>query len=110
MASLRDRSTVTLRVLKKCVADKKFAYVVALARAVNALNSAQSLMMSTENRKTPAALRDRMNSLFFASVVRSSDYITGGFSPPERCIPRAYCRDRSNRCIAAAASESAVLM
>jgi hypothetical protein len=40
-------------VLKKCVADKKFAYVVALARAVNALNSAHSLMLSTEKRDTP---------------------------------------------------------
>ncbi len=29
--------------LKKARADKKFAYVVALARAVNALNSAHSL-------------------------------------------------------------------
>jgi hypothetical protein len=56
-------------VLKKCVADKKFAYVVALARAVNALNSAHSLMLSTEKRDTPAALRDRMNSYFFVSGI-----------------------------------------
>ena len=56
-------------VLKKCVADKKFAYVVALARAVNALNSAHSLMLSTEKRDTPSALRDRMNSYFFVSGI-----------------------------------------
>jgi hypothetical protein len=57
------------RVLKKCVTDPKFAYVVALARAVNALNAAHSLMMSTEGRDTPAALRNRMNSYFFVSGV-----------------------------------------
>src|SRR5258708_21930309 len=56
-------------VLRKCVADKKFAYVVALARAVNALNSAHSLMISTTGRDTPAALRDRMNSYFFVSAI-----------------------------------------
>jgi hypothetical protein len=56
-------------VLKKCVADKKFAYLVALARAVNALNSAHSLMLSTDKRQTPSALRDRMNSYFFVSGI-----------------------------------------
>jgi hypothetical protein len=56
-------------VLKRCVSDPKFAYVVALARAVNALNAAHSLMMGTEGRDTPAALRDRMNSHFFVSGV-----------------------------------------
>ncbi len=56
-------------VLKKCVTDPKFAYVVALARVVNALNAAHSLMMSTEGRNTPAALRDRMNSYFFVSAI-----------------------------------------
>ena len=56
-------------VLKKCRADKKFAYVVALARAVNALNSAHSLMMSTTGKDTPAAIRDRMNSYFFVSGI-----------------------------------------
>lgn len=57
------------KVLKKCVTDPKFAYVVALARAVNALNAAHSLMMNTEGRGTPAALRDRMNSYFFVSGI-----------------------------------------
>jgi hypothetical protein len=56
-------------VFNKCRTDRKFAYVVALARAVNALNSAHSLMMSTESRNDPAALRDRMNSYFFVSAI-----------------------------------------
>ena len=56
-------------VLKKCVTDPKFAYVVALARAVNALNAAHSLMINTNDSDTPAALRDRMNSYFFASAI-----------------------------------------
>jgi len=56
-------------VFAKCRADKKFAYVVALARAVNALNSAHSLMMNTTGRNDPAALRDRMNSYFFVSAI-----------------------------------------
>lgn len=57
------------KVFKKCLADKKFAYVVALSRAVNALNAAHSLMMSTEGRNTPAAIRDRMNGHFFVSGI-----------------------------------------
>ena len=56
-------------VLKKCLTDPKFAYVVALARAVNALNAAHSLMMSTESRDTPAAVRDRMSAHFFVSGI-----------------------------------------
>ncbi len=55
--------------LKKAKADKKFSYVVALARAINALNSAHSLMMSTANRNTPEAMRDRMNGNFFVSGI-----------------------------------------
>jgi hypothetical protein len=56
-------------VFSKCRTDKKFAYVVALARAANALNSAHSLMMNTAGKDTPAALRDRMNSYFFVSAI-----------------------------------------
>jgi hypothetical protein len=56
-------------VFKKCRGDKKFAYVVALARAVNALNAAHSLMVSTTDKDTPAALRDRMNGHFFVSGI-----------------------------------------
>jgi len=55
--------------LKKCVADPKFAYVVALARAVNALNAAHSLMVNTGDRQTPEAQRDRMSSYFFVSGI-----------------------------------------
>ena len=54
---------------KKCRKDEKFAYVVALARAVNALNAAHSLMMSATGKDTPAALRDRMNGHFFVSGI-----------------------------------------
>jgi hypothetical protein len=56
-------------VLKQCVADKKFAYVVALARAANALLSAHSLMLGTEGRTGSGAQRDRMNAHFFASGI-----------------------------------------
>jgi len=49
--------------LKKPRENKKFAYVVALARTVNALNSAHSLMMTTANRNTPDAIRDRMKPI-----------------------------------------------
>jgi glycyl-tRNA synthetase beta subunit len=56
-------------VFDKCRTDKKFAYVVALARAVNALNSAHSLMMSAGGRNDPAAIRDRTNSYFFVSAI-----------------------------------------
>lgn len=57
------------KILELCQKDKKFAFVVALARAVNALNSAHSLMTSTMDKRTPAAQRDRMNSYFFASAI-----------------------------------------
>ena len=56
-------------VLKRCAADKKFAYVVALARAVNALYSAHSLMVNAGTKDTPSAQRDKMNSYFFASGI-----------------------------------------
>jgi hypothetical protein len=73
-------------VLKRCVTDPKFAYVVALARAVNALNAAHSLMVSSEGRDTPAALRDQMNSYFFVSgilyellkLIRAMSKVFGG--------------------------------
>jgi hypothetical protein len=56
-------------VLQRCATDKKFAYVVALARAINALTSAHSLMTNAQGKKTPAAQRDRMNSHFFVSAI-----------------------------------------
>jgi hypothetical protein len=56
-------------VFKKCRAEKKFACVVALARAVNALNAAHSLMLSTKDSNSPTAVRDRMNASFFVSGI-----------------------------------------
>jgi len=56
-------------VFTKCRGDKKFAYVVALARAVNALNSAHSLMQLAADKNTPAATRDQWNSYFFVSAI-----------------------------------------
>jgi hypothetical protein len=57
------------KTLKRCIADPKFPYVIALARAVNALNSAHSLMMSTTGKDTPAAIRDRTNAYLFISAI-----------------------------------------
>lgn len=54
---------------QKGQSGQEIPYVVALARAVNALNSAHSLMMSTNNRNTPEAMRDRMNGHFFVSGI-----------------------------------------
>jgi hypothetical protein len=58
-------STSTLR---KARTDEKFAYVVALARAVNSLLSAHSPMMMA-NRNTSDAIRDRGNAHFFVSGI-----------------------------------------
>ena len=44
-------------VFAKCRSDNKFAYLVAFAWAVNALNSAHSLMMGTTGRSDPAAIK-----------------------------------------------------
>jgi hypothetical protein len=55
--------------LGKCRGDKKFAYVTALARAMNALNSAHSLMAQAAGLDTPAAQRDRMNASLFVSGI-----------------------------------------
>ena len=56
-------------VFAQCRGDKKFAYVVALARAVNALNSAHSLMQGAADKNTPAATRDQWNAYFFVSAI-----------------------------------------
>jgi hypothetical protein len=56
-------------ILKRCAADEKFAYVVALARAANALLAAHSLMNGTEGKTNPGAQRDRMNAHFLASGI-----------------------------------------
>jgi hypothetical protein len=92
--------------LKKAKADKKFPYVVALARAVNALNSAHSLMMSTSNRNTPDAMRDRMNGHFFVSgilyetlkLIRSMSSVFTGDRSFERSM-RMVLKDASGQAL-----------
>lgn len=59
-----DRET-----FEKCQADPKFPHIVALARAVNALNSVHSMMIHAGAGDAPEAERDRMNSYFFASAI-----------------------------------------
>ncbi len=57
---------------KRPISRKKFAYLVALARAINALNSV-SIALHDElppSRIPPEAMRDRMNGNFF--VLESS--------------------------------------
>jgi hypothetical protein len=49
--------------------NEKFPYVVALARSVNALNSAHSLLMSGSKSETPERVRNTMNSYFFAGAL-----------------------------------------
>lgn len=53
----------------KCQKDKKFAYIVTLARAVNALNFVNSVMVDTQSKDDPAAMRDRFNSYLFGSAI-----------------------------------------
>jgi len=49
--------------------DEKFAYIVALGRSANALNSMHSFMLLAGEEDTPAASRNRMNSYLFASAL-----------------------------------------
>lgn len=49
--------------------EEKFAYIVALARAVNALNAVHSLLPLTPQAETPERVRNGMNSYFFASAL-----------------------------------------
>jgi hypothetical protein len=49
--------------------EEKFPYIVALARAVNALKAAHSLLPSTRKAETPERLRNIMNSYFFSSAL-----------------------------------------
>lgn len=58
-----DRET-----FEKCRKDEKFAYIVALARVVNALTFIRS-MRSSVNDNSPAAMRDRINSYLFGSAI-----------------------------------------
>src|SRR3954453_18499242 len=55
--------------LAKCRNDEKFPYIVTLARAANALQSAHAILAHTELPDTPAVNRDRFNSYLFASAI-----------------------------------------
>ena len=54
---------------EKCRKDVKFAYIVTLARAVNALNFVNSVMVDKQGKDDPAAQRDRLNSYLFGSAI-----------------------------------------
>jgi hypothetical protein len=54
----------------KTVREKeKFPYIVALARAVNAINAAHSPLLRSSKVETPERIRNGMNSYFFASAL-----------------------------------------
>jgi len=54
---------------EKCRKDAKFAYIVTLARTVNALNFVNSVMVDIQGRDDPAAQRNRLNSYLFGSAI-----------------------------------------
>src|SRR5438874_704173 len=54
---------------ENCKKDDKFAYIVTLARAVNAMNFDNSTMVYTTGKDDPAAMRDRFNSYLFGSAI-----------------------------------------
>jgi hypothetical protein len=49
--------------------EAKFPYIVALARAVNAMNSIHSLLRRPPGPETPERVRNGINSYFFASAL-----------------------------------------
>ena len=49
--------------------EVKFAYIVALARAVNALNAVHSLLLQSPQIETPERVRNGMNAYFFGSAL-----------------------------------------
>jgi hypothetical protein len=53
----------------RCKKDARFPYIVTLARAVNALNFANSAMVNARGKYDPAAHRDRVNSYLFGSAI-----------------------------------------
>jgi hypothetical protein len=57
------------KVFKRCQQDPKFPFIVALARAVNALNTSHSLIIRSYKVDTPEVVRNRMNSFFFSSAL-----------------------------------------
>ncbi len=56
-------------IFDRCVEDEKFAYIVALARAVNALRFVNSAMVHAGGGDAPEAKRARFNSYLFASAI-----------------------------------------
>jgi len=53
----------------KCLADDKFAHIVALARAVNALRFVHSAMLHSGAGDSPEARCGRLNSYLFGSAI-----------------------------------------
>lgn len=54
---------------ERCRNNPKFAYIVTLARAVNALNFVNSVMVTSHGKDDPAAQRDRINAYLFGSAI-----------------------------------------
>jgi hypothetical protein len=54
---------------EECQKDEKFAYIVALGRAVNSLNFVYSAMLCAGTGDSPDARRARLNSYLFASAI-----------------------------------------
>jgi len=54
---------------ERCLKDEKFPYIVALARAVNALMFVFSTSEHIPQHNAPTAMRDRLNSSFFGAGV-----------------------------------------
>jgi hypothetical protein len=62
--------TQDAKTFDKVRADEKFSYIVALARTINAVNYAHSMLEFERKIETPAAIRNRINSYLFASSIR----------------------------------------
>jgi hypothetical protein len=67
---LRRHRTQDAKTFDKVRADEKFSYIVALARTINAVNYAHSMLEFERKIETPAAIRNRINSYLFASSIR----------------------------------------
>jgi len=70
VAALLWQVTCSQPAFESCRVDPKFPYIVALARAVNALLFVRSVMNYIPKEiVTPAAKRDRLNSYLFGSAI-----------------------------------------
>jgi hypothetical protein len=70
VSALLWQVTCSQRAFESCRVDPKFPYIVALARAVNALLFVRSVMNYIPKEiVTPAAKRDRLNSYLFGSAI-----------------------------------------